>query len=58
MVGNFNDEEDIVNEKNIEKELFVKSKRRRIFFLEIYISFFKLGIDEDNYLLLNFVRSD
>lgn len=36
----------------------MKLKRRRIFFLESYISFFKLSIDEDNYLLLNFVRSD
>lgn len=57
-VGNSNDEEDIANEKNIEKESPVKSKRRRTFFLETYTPSSKSGIDEDNHLSPNSVRSD
>lgn len=57
-VRNSNDEEDIANEKNIEKESPMKSKRRRTFFLESYTSSSKSSIDEDNHLSPNSVRSD
>lgn len=57
-VRNSNDEEDIANEKNIEKESPVKSKRRRTFFLETYTPSSKSSINEDNHLSPNSVRSD